>query len=192
MILPGGTSPQDTGRLFSFIDFIRLFPNVETLRIRWAFYEEDDPFLLGLNANVTTLLDAERNQTEDNQVSSSKITKVLVETLDPFEEDYRDLDDEHIRQLHLLLQQLQFPQMRSLHLDFGHYHGLHFAGSEALWTALIEAFATCQSSVMEEVQLDCRMLMNGRAIGFDLCVSRARAERSSEKGILPSHSPRIL
>jgi hypothetical protein len=186
MIIPGRASPEDTGRSFSFIDFIRLFPNVETLRIRWRFYEEGERHLLDLHAAAANLLDAGQNQTGNDLDSNSKITTLHVETLDSFHKDQRDLDQDHIRQIESLLQQLRFPAMRSLDLDFGCWQGLHFAGSEALWTALFEMFGECQSQVLEEVQIGCRMMMNGRAIGFDLCVSPVRAKRPSECNLTSS------
>jgi hypothetical protein len=178
MILPGGARQDDTGRSFSFIDFIQLFPNVDALKIRWQFYEQGDPRLHDLDVTAAKLLDARRNPTEDDQDSVSKVTTLTIQTLDPFDEDHRDLDHEHVRQLRCLLQQLHCPRMSSLYLDFGSWYGLHFAGSDALWTALIDMFAMCQSEVLEELQLGCRMVMNGRAIGFDFCVSQARAKDS--------------
>jgi hypothetical protein len=139
-----------------------------------VFYEQGDPFLLGLHATAAKLLKAKRKQTRRNRVPISKVTALHIETLDPHDEDHRDLDHEHTQQLRSLLQQMQFPQMQILYLDFGHWYGLHFAGSQNLWTALSEAFAKCHSPVLQGVQLSCRMIMNDRAIGYNLCVSQGQ------------------
>lgn len=89
-------------------------------------------------------------------------------------EDYPDSDVERVEQLYCLLYQFRtLTRLEILVLDFGAFLGMHVAGSEALWNSLIRAFAQLTPlDVLKKLHLEYRMLMNGQAIGINICVSQ--------------------
>jgi hypothetical protein len=167
-ILPGKSAQSTSGRLFSYVDFIRAFPMIDTLSIGWSFLNTSNSYRLGLKKAAEE--QERRSNNGDSDDPASRITTLHILTLDPQATARQDRDREGIQQLDYVLQQLQFPRLRVLHLMFGAFCGMHVAGSNALWSSLIRAFGRLSCPVLEELVLNCEMFMSRKAIGIDLVV----------------------
>jgi hypothetical protein len=156
---------------FSFIDFIRLFPNLRYLAISWQPSAKDDPHLGRLEAipDGSQTPEAASLNAESSLLSSS-LTGLQVTMLQSSKEELSD--GSKIEQLRCILQQLQFPNVKVFSLTIPNLTTLHTSTSQELWKLLIAALRECQYPCLEELSIRLSALrMNGQAIGIDFCVS---------------------
>jgi hypothetical protein len=152
--------------LVSPLSFVKSFPALRDLEIKWPFCSAEAAARIQEQLKVSAF---GKDQSPQQGMNNSDLTALTIQARNA--KDFKVSDEEKISQLGWILQGIVCPQLQWLSVQCRSFDKMHTESSWANWSRLVGILQRCRYPCLDRLHMVFHVEMNGHAIDKDLCVS---------------------